>query len=252
MGGVTSNPRLASPHRSPALRTNASWAECVIANQHSQSMEDALLLPFVLAAVSARRRAAGHSRRGGLGGTFVELGAYDGVTWSNTLLLETCFGFHGLLIEGNPQSFRALSRSKRDAKMVHSAVCLGPNEGGPTSRSINLTVAGGGAAGDPTSMPAEMLDTHHRTRSPPVVQVPCAPLRSLMRDAGLPEADFLSLDVEGAEETVLSTVDASVFGVLVVETNFHSPDKNERVRQMLTRAGLVLCRRVSRQHVCRQ
>ena len=28
-------------------------------------------------------------------GTFVELGAYNGVTNSNTYLLEMCFGWHG-------------------------------------------------------------------------------------------------------------------------------------------------------------
>ena len=38
----------------------------------------------------------------GLRGVFVELGAYDGITSSNTLVLEKCHGWRGVLIEGKP------------------------------------------------------------------------------------------------------------------------------------------------------
>ena len=35
-------------------------------------------------------------------GTFVELGAYDGIKESNSLFFETCAGWDGILIEANP------------------------------------------------------------------------------------------------------------------------------------------------------
>ena len=50
-------------------------------------------LPTLLALV---RESAGR------GGSFVELGAFDGVTDSNTFLLEKCFDWRGVLIEANP------------------------------------------------------------------------------------------------------------------------------------------------------
>ena len=48
-------------------------------------------------------------------GQFVELGALDGVTGSNTLGLEACYGWSGLLIEANPTNFRRLQRSGRQS-----------------------------------------------------------------------------------------------------------------------------------------
>ena len=53
-------------------------------------MEDLNLLPLL-------RWAAG-----GQPGTFVELGANDGKSGSMTYVLENCFNWRGVLIEGNP------------------------------------------------------------------------------------------------------------------------------------------------------
>ena len=47
----------------------------------------------------------------------------DGVKFSNTLMLEKCFGWQGLLIEANPESFAKLNASTRTAHKLYSAVC---------------------------------------------------------------------------------------------------------------------------------
>ena len=58
------------------------------------------------------------------------------------------------------------------------------------------------------------------------------------------EADFFSLDVEGAESKVLQTVDPSAFKVVLVETQWPETDafgraRNARVKHLLATAGLV-------------
>ena len=73
----------------------AAGMECVLGNTRSQFFEDFYLLPFLLKAA------------GGGPGTFVELRALDGVQYSNTFMLEHCFGWSGLLIEANRQRCRA-------------------------------------------------------------------------------------------------------------------------------------------------
>ena len=45
------------------------------------------------------------------------------------------------------------------------------------------------------------------------VRVPCAPLSVIMARASLTTADFLSLDVEGAEADVLATVNPGRYAV---------------------------------------
>ena len=57
-------------------------------------------------------------------GSFVELGANDGLYGSNSFALEACLGWRaGLLIEGQPKSYAALVRNRPNATLVNSAVC---------------------------------------------------------------------------------------------------------------------------------
>ena len=69
----------------------------------SQFDEELTLLPLLL------------QRNGTGNGTFVELGAFDGMEAANTLVLEKCFGWRGLLIEANPSNFARLAKAPRTA-----------------------------------------------------------------------------------------------------------------------------------------
>ena len=202
-------------------------------NSTSQHREDVALLPLMLHVT------------GGRPGTFVELGALDGLTMSNTHMLERCHGWTGLLIEGNPQNAEKLQGSYRTGTKVHSAVCEGKG-------TLRMTIDGNNQATMVGSSGAGM-DGRAKADNE-TVEVPCSSLRHLMHAAGLRDgADYLSLDVEGAEELVLSTVNPALFRVVQVEntgscrrslTNCRAGmplelrEKNDRVRARLERAGL--------------
>ena len=90
---------------------------------------------------------------------------------------------------------------------------------------------------------ASMLKTND------VFEVRCSPLHAMVANAGYASIDFMSLDVEGAEELVLSTVDPRIFGMVLVEANSvlgkscNVPRKDcfvrdARVDYMLQRAGM--------------
>lgn len=191
--------------------------------------EELLLLPTLLRA-SAERNGGRYA-----GGTFVELGALDGVTISNSLLLERCFNWRGVLIEANPTNFMKLNVSQRASTKIHSAVCA---EGG----NVTMTSSGG-----PTSAQIGAASERHvktwKLNLDRVVTVPCRPLSRIMEQA-LPaphHASFLSLDVEGAEDIVMETVDPALFDVVLVEWTDGSEgdnEKNRRVHRRLTNAGL--------------
>ena len=70
-----------------------------------------------------------------------------------------------------------------------------------------------------------------------MVAVPCWPLPNIMARHGLGRANFLSLDVEGAEAIVLETVDVASFDVVLVETDGIDKAKDLRVHELLTRGG---------------
>ena len=132
-------------------------------------------------------------------GFFVEAGAYDGVAFSNTYLLET-LGWKGLLVEPHPDYAR-LCELNRPGSVVRQAA-LGP-EG--ASGEVEFTCADN-QAGAPLSFLSS--DDKHSERCNKEhcvlrkVRVPYTSLNDLL--AGCTgRVNFLSLDVEGMELEVL-------------------------------------------------
>lgn len=174
---------------------------------HSQWADDIRLLPMLACAAGAAK--AGFAAPLPLAvpaGSFVELGAFDGVVNSNTIMLERCYGWRGLLIEASPTNFAKLDKlSNRSATKVHSAVCKGATGDDAAGGFVEFSAAGDQFGGELELLPNATLHSHRLARfnlRSNTTRVPCAPLRTLMARAAVPEVDFLSLDVEGAEVKV--------------------------------------------------
>ena len=125
-------------------------------------------------------------------GYYIEIGANDGFTLSNTLYLEEHFGWSGLLAEANPKYADSLSRRKR-AIIINKAIA---DEAGVAQ----FTDAGlhGGLT--------KLLDTlhAHHTDHAPRISVPCITLQQLFDDVSVPAViDFISIDVEGGEYPIV-------------------------------------------------
>ena len=149
--------------------------ECMLQNSHAQHGEDLALLAKLLEATD------------GQPGTFVEIGAFDGVTYSNTLTLELCFNWTGVLIEANPANYARLQANRRRrprSKVIHAAVCDDDDE----SHSVRITRAGAAVAGQLDLMAPKFRRRwaeRHQLDQNGTVHVPCRSLTSLMRTAGL-------------------------------------------------------------------
>jgi FkbM family methyltransferase len=163
------------------------------------------------------------------GGYFVELGAHDGVELSNTLLMELKYGWNGVCIEPNPDTFPKLL-SNRGCKCCNGLVS---NVNG---LKVDFTVANSPMYSGVTGVtPAQanrtvQLETHTLTK---ILDACAAPNH----------IDFLSLDTEGTELDVLMGIDFSryTFGYMCVEHNFVEPART-KVREFLKSKGYVLLR----------
>jgi FkbM family methyltransferase len=139
-------------------------------------------------------------------GTFVELGANDGLQQSNTLARETLHGWRGLLIEADPVLAGECCRNRPRATVVCAAAARGWGVVGLDSADQM-----GSIAGVPDAATREAHD---------LAVVAAAPLADLVLGAGLEHVDLLSLDVEGYELHVLAglEIDRLVVDHFLVET----------------------------------
>jgi FkbM family methyltransferase len=149
------------------------------------------------------RQLAAHLPAGA--GFFVEAGANDGYSQSNTYYLDRALGWKGLLIE--PLTEFAEACSERRPRCIVDAVALVSDaEAVP---SVEMTIAG-----LVSSIASEPDARDGSTRS-----VRTATLTQLLTHHGVPEIDFMSLDMEGAELDALRGLDLHRFspGHLLIE-----------------------------------
>lgn len=167
------------------------------------------------------------------GGYFVEFGATDGVLLSNTYLLETQMGWQGICAEPNPKYFGRLQRNRRCRV---SDACIGAR----TGEVVEFVLAeefGGMAADMDRDMHSQRRqaywsDSANRTR------FTTESLHDLLTRLGAPrDIDYLSIDTEGSELSILSTFPFDRWNVrlITVEHNFSSD--REPIRALLERHG---------------
>ncbi|MEP1945494.1 MAG: FkbM family methyltransferase [Lentilitoribacter sp.] len=136
------------------------------------------------------------------GGVFVDVGGFDGVTGSNTLFFETFRRWTGVLIEGVDENLeRAIN--------IRRCPCIGTVVTGDGAPVEFLEVTSG------YRQMSGRLDTYdpnllaqvraHPKHKETVRTVPTRTLVSILQEFDITEVDYLSLDIEGAEQDILES-----------------------------------------------
>jgi len=125
-------------------------------------------------------------------GLFVEVGAWDGVQFSNTWGLAHA-GWHGLYIEANPESIEACRRNHAGHSVEIETCAIGNGNG-----ECDLFLGGSVST---------LMENHARAWGIPLtkhVRVPMRTLDFVLEKHNWPvRYDLLVVDVEGAEEAAL-------------------------------------------------
>jgi FkbM family methyltransferase len=164
------------------------------------------------------------------GGFFLDIGAYDGLAVSNTFILEQRYGWRGICIEANPDCFAELERNRR---CLCLNVCLDREEG---EVEFVLCDEIGSIAGLHSVDPARLAASRK-------IRLPTKTLMSTLRENGAPAViDYLSIDVEDAEDRVLSGFDFSAyrFNTLTIER------PSAELRETLRANGYCLIKQIPR------
>lgn len=143
-------------------------------------------------------------------GFYIEIGAFDGVTFSNSFFFEQ-IGWKGVLVEPLPGKYAACVANRPNSTVVHAA--LGKDADGKITIKEPIGALNGVPLGtyayvrssarhkNQVANIAERLQSH---------QVPFRTFESVMQQSGIEpqmEIDFISIDCEGMDFEILQSID---------------------------------------------
>ncbi|XP_011259093.2 uncharacterized protein LOC105253039 isoform X3 [Camponotus floridanus] len=168
-------------------------------------------------------------------GFFIECGAYDGETRSNTLFLERFKGWSGLLIEADPINFTKMLQKNRRAYL--SPTCLSVIKS-PTVASF-LMARNIGHLHEPENttenVPANTLDVAYMGEH---IRVQCFPLILYIAALKIKTIDYFSLDIEGNEIDVLETIPFNEVDIKALSVEYiHNPKGQKYLIDMMEQRG---------------
>lgn len=169
--------------------------------------------------------------------TFIEMGAYDGITYSNTYLFEKYFRWNGLLIEASPSNFKKLEKSGRNSKKIYTAVC--------DKKEIEFIDGAKAGNGDIS----EIMEKYLKNMKKDTIKIPCQKMTDLLINNMMTDIFFFSLDVEGSEISVINTTDFNIIKSIIhlyiivkyflIEFNGYNGDKNQMIKDNVLRNILI-------------
>lgn len=169
-------------------------------------------------------------------GIFVDIGAYDGTTFSNTLFFEQSLGWTGLCVEPLPTEFEKL-------RSCRTSICANTSVSDYIGFSDMLDVD---VTGDARMLSGliENYDPRHVERidrvsiQKNVIRVPVTTLTDLLKTHNLTKVDYCSIDTEGSELNILMSLDFEQYDIslFTIENNY----KDGRIQNFMAQKGYEL------------
>ena len=171
-------------------------------------------------------------------GSYIEMGALaDGITFSNSYVFSKALGWTGVLIELISYNYEKLVINRPNDITINSGVC-------DDKKQTLQYVTGANPAVGGISVGRKL-----NVDDPNVKEIQCDRLDSILLDYTPHQMywDFFSLDVEGAELSILQSLDLERvgFGIIFVKVDHHSVKKNEAIRELLLEKGYVHLKKYS-------
>ena len=173
---------------------------------------------------------------------FLDIGANDGITLSNTFFLEKERSWSGICIEPLPEEFSMLQKNRISINLNY---CVSDFEG-----ETDFTYIEGYAnmlSGIPT-----MYDNRHKERilgevnhyggKINTIKVKVKPLQTILDEFKVKEIDFCSIDTEGSEFSIVKSIDyeKTDIKVFIIENNYQETN----IQSFLESKGYVLYKKL--------
>lgn len=185
-------------------------------------------------------------------GFFVECGANDGVTQSNTLLLEQELQWTGLLVEPGYVNYNKCRISRSNCIVENYALVSCDYQEKTINGNFNNDLCNGLMNSIdlyPDYFDSEMIfwaDKFRRENKSETTEVNCCTLQHLLDKHLINKIDFFSLDVEGYEIEVLKGLDLKkIRPVYILIETTTSDYYKEIVECYMTKNDYILVDRIS-------
>ncbi|CAD5125977.1 DgyrCDS14158 [Dimorphilus gyrociliatus] len=149
-------------------------------------------------------------------GTYIECGAGDGETYSNSLFFEIRRKWTGVLIEAGRKNYDLLKMKKRKAILINAAL-------GNKTELVKFIEAGftGGIDKNMEKSHKKWIFQnfpYNLTNSKQLIQ--SFRFIDIIEAVGMKVVDYLILDVEGSEITILETIPLSLYVINIIQVEF--------------------------------
>jgi FkbM family methyltransferase len=162
-------------------------------------------------------------------GIFVDIGAYDGIKYSNSYFFEKKLNWKGLCIEANPDIYKKLIINGR-TKSLNYAVYK-DNESIDfikTKEKLDML------SGIKETMSEEHLKRIKKEQQDnntyDIIQVQSKSFNTIMIENDIQEIDYLSIDTEGSEYDIVLSIDFEKIKIQVIDIEVNY--KNNKYEQM--------------------
>lgn len=166
-------------------------------------------------------------------GYFVEFGATNGVTMSNSHLLENHYGWDGIVVEPNPDYHDRLGHERR-CTISHECVFSRSGETMPFLCTENGMFSRLAAINPQDHNEATMRADHRE------VPVQTISLNDLLDTHGAPEEiDYMSVDTEGSEFAILQAFDFDRRRVKLFTIEHNFTPMRAQIHELMSARGYV-------------
>jgi FkbM family methyltransferase len=173
-------------------------------------------------------------------GYFVDIGASDGISLSNTYILEKDYDWRGICVEPILSDFIKLTGCRNKSICVNKAVYNTSNLKMKFAvKHFNMCSGLVETMDDAVTIDNKVYDRSVNHDLKEIIDVYTVTLNDLLNNCNAPKyIEYLSLDTEGSELEILRSIDFNTykFGVIDVEHNFVEPRRSE-IRTLLEKYG---------------
>jgi len=150
---------------------------------------------------------------------YVDIGANDGITVSNTAYFEMDMGWKGICIEPHPTAFEKLEQSRPNS--INLNICISDEDGVVDFLSIDgysEMLSGIQKHYHPNHIDRINREISQKGGTKQTLKIISKTLKNVLNENNVEKVDYLSIDTEGSEYQILNSIDFDSVDIRVIST----------------------------------